>query len=202
MSAEIQGPGSFWTLLHLAARWDAVRCISYLLRKFFQEDALNYVSFVNSQTAEGFTALMLTIIWGSSKCFSVLMKFGGCDLSVRDGRLIDVFSHALSYGRKQCLDRLNKLWDQGVVIMPVKTNRLMRLASLQQILVNPGKPHEVSEAESEGDKEKKSEKPKSEKKDPNKLELKNKVKVKEVEQVKVEGRGGKKRPKPQYEEEP
>jgi hypothetical protein len=75
--------------------------LSYLLRKYFQEHPTGYVNFVNSQTCEGYTALMLSAIWNSERCFSLLMNFGGSDLTIRDSRHADVLSHAVSYRRHQ-----------------------------------------------------------------------------------------------------
>lgn len=107
------------------------------------------MSFVNSQTCEGYTALMLTIIWGSAKCFSLLLNFGGSDLSLRDCRHADVFSHAVSYQRQQFLDVLTRFRAQGAAMLPVNTAALQESASLDRLLLKNEEGELVSGEEGE-----------------------------------------------------
>jgi ankyrin repeat protein len=105
------------------------------LRKFYQEQPLGYVNFVNSQTCEGYTALMLAVIWNSDRCFSVLVNYGGSDLSIRDSRYADALAHALSYKRTKFADLLSKLRAQKVAVLPVNTAALGQPASLDKLLL-------------------------------------------------------------------
>lgn len=58
-----------WMLTHLCCRWDAHFCLEYLLRLYFMENPKGYLTFVNAQTAEGYTCINLCCIWNSVKCF-------------------------------------------------------------------------------------------------------------------------------------
>lgn len=65
LRSEINYEGSYWTMLHMASRWNADLCVAFLLRKLYQYEPMNYVKSVNMQTVEGFTPLELTAIWGA-----------------------------------------------------------------------------------------------------------------------------------------
>lgn len=121
VDAEIQNPGSYWTLMHLCSRWNAVKCLSFVLRSYYEEHPTDYVKFVNTQTVEGYTPIMLTVIWGAQECFDLLIDFGGCDLSLRDARGADIFHHAFSYRREKMQKILNGFKQNNVVVFAVRT---------------------------------------------------------------------------------
>ena len=74
-----------WNLIHLCCRWDADKCLEYLLKEFFSKNPKDYATFVNSPTIEGYTCLHLCAIWKAEECFKVLNYFGGLRLCSRDG---------------------------------------------------------------------------------------------------------------------
>jgi len=43
-----------------------------------------YLIFINQATAEGYTCLHLCGIWGSLKCFALLVSYGGLNLNSKD----------------------------------------------------------------------------------------------------------------------
>lgn len=122
--------------MHLCARWNAVKCLSYVLRKYYQEQPSFFVKFINTQTVEGYTPLMLSVIWGAQDCFDLLTNCGGSDLSLRDTRGTDVFQNAFSY-RREAMQKTLASYKQGnVVIMSVNTNVLQASVNLDAMLVN------------------------------------------------------------------
>jgi len=136
VDSEIQNPGTYWTLMHLCARWNAVKCLSFVLRKYYQEHSSNYVKFVNTQTIEGYTPLMLTVIWGSQESFELLLNCGGSDLSLRDARGADIFHHAFSYRREKMQPVLNGFRQNNQMMLNVNTNALQTSVDLNAMLVS------------------------------------------------------------------
>jgi hypothetical protein len=99
-----------WTTIHFCCRFDAPLCLDYFLKKCYLQNMKQYVIFVNQPTLEGSTCLHLCATWGSNKCFALLVKYGGLNLTLRDKLEKSVFNIVHDYGRKDMEATLTALW--------------------------------------------------------------------------------------------
>lgn len=103
---EIGAKGTRWNLLHLCAKYDSVECMKYLARKSYQEDAEEYLQMVNRQTAEGYTPLMVSIIYQSHRTLQLLLRLGGSDLSIMEASKLRAYDLALNYHNEKAIQEL------------------------------------------------------------------------------------------------
>lgn len=122
--------------MHFCARWNAAKCLSFVLRKYYQEHPADYVKFVNTQTSEGYTPLMLSVIWDAQECWNVLTAFGGSDLSLRDSRGSDVFQHSFAYRRENVQKALAPYRQSNMMMMNVNTKPLQASVNLDAMLIS------------------------------------------------------------------
>ena len=66
-SKEIGAKGTQWNVLHVCSKFNAANCLRILLKKIYQLEEEEYHSAVNAQTTEGFTPLMIAIIYKADK---------------------------------------------------------------------------------------------------------------------------------------
>lgn len=78
---EIGIKGSRWNLLHVCAKYNASECMQKLLKNIYQQDKEAYLEIVNSQTIEGYSHLMISVIYQSHNTLALILKLGGADLS-------------------------------------------------------------------------------------------------------------------------
>jgi hypothetical protein len=79
---EVGAKGSRWNILHVCAKYDAVECIKLILKKIYQQDSDEYIQIINVKTAEGYTPLMISIIYQANKVLQLLLRLGGSDLGI------------------------------------------------------------------------------------------------------------------------
>ena len=84
---------------HFCCRWDAPKCLEYILKEFYAFSPRGYIKFVNSPTSDGYTCLHLCAIWGSEKCFALLNEYGGLDLQYKDKMNKDALQTAKDFKR-------------------------------------------------------------------------------------------------------
>ncbi len=70
---EVGPKDSRWNILHLSAKYNAQSCLKLALRKLYQEDNDEYFRLVNQQTSEGYTPLMISIIYQANFSLAVLL---------------------------------------------------------------------------------------------------------------------------------
>jgi len=78
MDREVGPKDSRWNVLHLCAKYNAQACLKLILRRLYQEDNEEYFRLVNDQTSEGYTPLMISIIYQANLSLAVLLELGGC----------------------------------------------------------------------------------------------------------------------------
>jgi hypothetical protein len=66
-SKEIGAKGTQWNVLHVCSKFNAINCLRILLKKTYQLEVEEYPRAINTQTAEGFTILMIAIIYKADK---------------------------------------------------------------------------------------------------------------------------------------
>lgn len=93
--------GTNWNLIHVCAKFNAVATIRALLKQVYQEGTEEYLKAVNNQTAEGFTPLMISIIYHGDKVLELLLELGGVDLSIIERGKLRAYDLALHY-RNEC----------------------------------------------------------------------------------------------------
>jgi hypothetical protein len=91
--------GSFWNLAHFCIRWDAYDCLNYAIKRTYAKKYALQLSLMNQQTIEGYTAIMMAIVWNAPKCFHLLINYGGVDLSYKDKANNDPFALCIQYKR-------------------------------------------------------------------------------------------------------
>lgn len=89
--------GSRWNLLHVCAKYDAVECTKLLLKKTYQQDQDDYLQIINVKTAEGYTALMISVIYQANKTLKLLLRLGGSDHSIIESSKLRAYELALNY---------------------------------------------------------------------------------------------------------
>ncbi len=75
-----------WSAVHLCCRFDAVCCLDFLLKRTYVANVKRYIGAVNARTSEGLSPLHLCGTWAAFKCFFLLLRYGGANLSALDGR--------------------------------------------------------------------------------------------------------------------
>lgn len=100
---EIGAKGTRWNLLHVCAKYDSVECMKYLAKKTYQEDAEEYLHIVNRQTAEGYTPLMICIIYQANRTLQLLLRLGGSDLSIMELSKLRAYDLALNYHNEKAI---------------------------------------------------------------------------------------------------
>lgn len=108
-NSELSECGLAWSTVHFCCRFDAPCCLEYYLRKCYIQDLNEYLYMVNQRTKEGYTCLHLCAIWGAEKCFTLLVKYGGLNLAIKDNKSQRIWDLARDYRREDMRKTLTRL---------------------------------------------------------------------------------------------
>lgn len=122
---EVGAKGSRWNLLHLCAKYDAVECIKLILKKIYQQDPNDYLLIINVQTAEGYTPLMIAIIYQANKTLQLLLRLGGSDLGIMESSKLRAYDLALNYQNEKAIQELIVYEDRCKKQMFINKQELM-----------------------------------------------------------------------------
>jgi ankyrin repeat protein len=117
--------GSRWNLLHVCAKYDAVECTKLLLKKTYQQDDDEYLQIINVRTAEGYTPLMIAIIYQANKTLQLLLRLGGCDLGIMESSKLRAYELALNYQNEIAIRELIVYEDRCKKHMFINKQELM-----------------------------------------------------------------------------
>jgi len=138
---EISVEGYNWTCLHYAAHFNAASILEYLIKRAFDRNKERFLEIINTQTIEGWSPLMIAVIFKSYQCLEVLLKYGGCHVDLTDKTGKTAAKLAECYGSYECLKALK---GQGTGILPVKYQYLIedqhqdfeKDPELEELLIN------------------------------------------------------------------
>lgn len=96
LETEVGVKGSRWTLLHYSARWNAVHCLEYLLREKYQHDQEEYLAMLNAKSIEGYSPLMVAILYDAKDFMQTLLEYGGVDIFLINNNRLTAYQLAVS----------------------------------------------------------------------------------------------------------
>ncbi len=82
-------------MLHYCARWDAVECMSYILKDKYRLDHDNYSTMTNAKTIEGYTPLMVSILYDSRNFITEFLSYGGIDIFIINNNKLTAYQLAV-----------------------------------------------------------------------------------------------------------
>lgn len=77
--------------------------MKHLAKNIYQEDAEEYLHIINRQTAEGYTSLMICIIYQANRTLQLLLRLGGSDLSIMESSKLRAYDLALNYHNEKAI---------------------------------------------------------------------------------------------------
>jgi ankyrin repeat protein len=72
----------------------------------YQDSKDEYIRIVNSQTAEGYTPLMVTIIHQAQNTLQLLLHLGGSDLYIIEASKLRAYDLAINYHNDKAIQQL------------------------------------------------------------------------------------------------
>lgn len=94
---ELGAKATQWNLIHICSKFNAANTLRKILKQIYQEGTDEYIRAVNTQTSEGFTPLMISIIYHGDKVLELLLQMGGIDLSIIERGKLRAYDLALHY---------------------------------------------------------------------------------------------------------
>jgi len=125
---EISVKGYNWTCIHYAAHFNAEQIIEYLLKAAYARTPDKFLEIVNTQSKEGWSALMVCGIYRSLECLNVMLKCGGCRTDITDNSGKTPLQLAEYYGSIYCFERLKQV---SFGLIPVNQDFLKKEKSTQ-----------------------------------------------------------------------
>jgi len=98
---ECSVAGYYWNCLHYGSHFHSDRVLEFFLKRSYKLDPDNYLSIVNERTKEGWTPLMISAIYGSTKCLNMLLQCGGMSLNAKDNNGRTAGDLAKYYGKTE-----------------------------------------------------------------------------------------------------
>lgn len=89
--------------MHHCAKFNAVQSMKKLLKNIYQDDKDEYLYLINLQTSEGYTPLMLSVIYKSNETMMLILKLGGSDLSLISSNKMRAYDFAINYKNEKAI---------------------------------------------------------------------------------------------------
>jgi hypothetical protein len=107
---EISVRGSYWTLLHYAVHFQAMKVLDFLIRALYRAriDDENFIQAINIRTIEGYNPAMVAVIYRCKEPLQVLLKYGGVDLRNTTIYGENIYCLAEKYCAIECQNLLDK----------------------------------------------------------------------------------------------
>lgn len=83
-------------MLHLSCRYNAVKCVEYLLKTYYLYFPAEYDWWVNLGSRERMTPAMLCSLCGSNDALKVLLDYGGVDIHLIDSNKLSAYQISLN----------------------------------------------------------------------------------------------------------
>ena len=82
--------------MHFCARWNSTECMEYILKDAYASSYEYLFSMVNAKTCEGYTPLMVSVIYTSNHSLKAMLEIGAVDIFLVDNNRTTAYQMAIS----------------------------------------------------------------------------------------------------------